>query len=302
MALNLKILKKTENEDSDNKIAETEQIDDNTEFKPNIFDKAMENRKVANAINITKNNKKIIICDILLLVGLIMTIAIGNLVVFDKDQSIFGAMYNQSVKDYNTLKNDIDIFEKTNPYYTLVTDNVSIDQNKDVNWIGDKLDVGRWQVDDAYFWNWISPAFDFDSATEYEQNINDFKTIKKIPADHMFLASFLERYDYKSDLRYDRDGDGSLSVEEAQQANLDFNSTTDKSLYFTMPIGMNAKGDYHYLAIVPKETNSHKASYIAVAFTFTAQHNINPTTNSDTIEIVDFNIWSPDTKRLMYLK
>ena len=294
-----------ETDDLENLVSESE--DDNKSnviSKINPLDKVKQNKKAMNFIDFVKINKKSLIQTGCLLLGVVILSAAANEIVFKtKDTkgnsaSYFNSQYDALVKEYNDTKNEMDIFEKTDPYYTKVDVSTSDNKNKNVNWIGDKIDEGRWKTDDAYFWTWIEPAFSFKSAVEYNNNVREFITTKGVPEDHLFVTTFLQYYDYQSDLRFDVNNDGKLSGDEATQANNKYKSSTQKSRYYTLPIGITENGDYHYLAMVPQYVGLRDIDYRAIAFTFTIKHNINPVTNSDTMEVTDFNVWPTANKHM----
>ena len=287
-----------ETDDLENLVSESE--DDNKSnaiSKINLLDKVKQNKKAMNLIDFVKINKKSLIQTGCLLLGVVILSAVANEIVFktkdtkSNEASFFNSQYDALVKDYNDTKNEMDIFEKTDPYYTKIDVSTSDNKNKNVNWIGDKVDKGRWETDDAYFWTWIEPAFNFKSAVEYNNNVREFITTKGVPEDHLFVTTFLQYYDYQSDLRFDENNDGKLSGDEATQANNSYKSSTQKSRYYTLPIGITKNGDYHYLAMVPQYVGLGDIDYRAIAFTFTIEHNINLVTNSDTMEVTDFNVW-----------
>ena len=275
--------------------------------KPNIIDKMKSNDKITDTITFCKDNRKSLIITACLILLLIIVYNIANAIVFadgNTRSDLKGQRYNL-IAEYNKIKNDMDVFEKTNPYYTKVDNSELENQNKNVNWIGDKTDEGRWRTDDAYFWTWIEPAFNYDSATEYNENAREFITTKDLPEDHLFVVAFLPYYDYTNDLKYDVNNNGLLDGNEIGLANQQHKSQTNKSLYKTWPIGKTEDGDYHYLAIVPKYVGSAYGeakywinsfnNFSYVMFTFTVEHNINIITNSDTMKVSDFNVWPLQT-------
>lgn len=284
----------TESEALEDAIVE---IDDDT---PKKNKNKSSNKTVASLVDVVKTEKKSLIQIAALLLGLIVVAFMANEIVFKenakaKEYSMLKEGRAQLNAEYVKLMNDIDIFQKTNPYYTGVDPTIGNNNNKDVNWVGTKVDAGRIASDKAYFWNWISPAFDYDSATEYNTNIADFTMSKGLDPNNLFVTTFCKHYDYTSDMAYDSNKDGKLSADEMKVANDSYKCYTSQQRYneWTRLIGKTASGDYHYLALVPMSTSSTGKYYTMVAFTFTAKHVVNAATNNESITVADFNVWPP---------
>lgn len=258
------------------------------------------NKKLAKILSFAKAEKKSLIQIAALAIGIFAAAGLANMIVYDDSGSIFQASYNQANAEYNRLVNEIDIFKKTNPYYTGVDTSETQNQQKEVNWIGVKYDAGRAKADTQYFWEWISPAFSYDSAAEYNKNIAEFTSSKGLAADNLFVTTFLRHYDYTSVENADANGDGKATPSEIEAANRAYKCFTSKDVYaeWTRLVGTTADGDYHYMAMVPMATGASSKYYTMVLFTFTAKHTVNPTTGSDTISVADFNVWPPHSRQL----
>lgn len=277
-------------------IAQSEPADSEPEAKP--ANKNL-NKKIAKIMDIAKAEKKSLIQIAALIIGVIAVAGLARAVVYDADSSLFRGSLKQANAEYNKLINDIDIFKKTNPFYTGVNTPEAEEQQKDINWIGVKYDAGRVKADTQYFWDWISPAFDYNSATEYNSAIAEFTSTKGLKPDNLFVTTFLQYYDYTSVEHADADGDGKATPNEIQMCDRNYKCYTSKSVYadWVRLIGTTESGDYHYMSMVPMAASDSSKYYTMVLFTFTAKHTVNPVTNSDTISITDFNVWPPHSRK-----
>ena len=271
-----------------------EDMDDIDVEKPNIMDKASDKINNISFIQILKENKKdTMVCAIILVIGLVL---IG---IFSFAKSIFGEELMAQNKKYNDLQNSIHELEITNDYKVAAGAGENIESYNvsntatNINWIGDKVDVARWMTDESYFWTWIEPAFSYSSATEY----NEMKaTYYQALGSCYFTTSFLAPYDHTTDLSFDANRDGQLSGKETEAANVAFSCDTNKSKFFTYPIGEKMDGSYEYLALVPMHSKG-SSQYIMVAFTYEVIHNTRAD-GAEEIVISNFNCWAPDKEAL----
>lgn len=214
----------------------------------------------------------------------------------------FATEYMNQTNNYIALQTDIEHFKQSKEYmaYNSAVNGVTLDNMQtgvEVNWIGDKIDTGRWMTDDEYFWKWIEPAFEFESATEYNAMRNEFYSEKGLGS-CLFTTQFLAPYSPELDLSFDTNKDGQLSPKEAEAADQAFTCSSSKAKYRTYPIGTASDGSYEYLALVPMKRNN-TSNYIMVAFTFTMHHK-DTASGVEEITISDFNCWPPDAKKLYY--
>ena len=232
-------------------------------------------------------------CAIILIVGLVL---IG---IFSFAKGIFEDEWKIQDGVNNELQNSINDLAKSEDYIAATGTGEIIESHKvndsatNINWIGDKVDVARWMTDESYFWTWIEPAFSYSSATEY----NEMKaTYYQALGSCYFTTSFLAPYDHTTDLSFDANRDGQLSGKEAEAANVAFSCDTNKSKFFTYPIGEKMDGSYEYLAFVPMHSKG-SSQYIMVAFTYEVIHNTKAD-GAEEIVISDFNCWAPDKEAL----
>lgn len=226
-----------------------------------------------------------------LLLALIIMLIIASSVSFSKTGVLKGQLA-QLNSDYNSLNNDIDVFKKTNPYYTKVESSAINIQN--VNWlpVHAKADMAKVTMDKQIFWDWIAQAFDsnglqhpdlrnstggrgwidarYDEPTEemYEEVMQRMAKSQNMSMDIPFFTTFMSYSDYVG-------------------------TQADYYRQLTYLIGSTDSGDYHYLALVPMTTYKKNPRYTMIAFTFTIRHDT-AADNSDVASITDFNVWPPD--------
>lgn len=260
----------------------------------------LKNKKVVKIVDVLVAEKKSLIIIGVLIILIFVVTGLANMIVYNENDSLFRGSLKQLNNEYNKLMNDIDTFQKTNPYYTGVDISEVENAQKDVNWIGVKYDAGRVKSDTQFFWDWVSPAFDYQSAEEYNANIKEFTSTKGLPKDNLFVTTFLQPYDYKSVEAADTNNDGQVSANEIEMANRNYKGYTNKNVYadWARLIGTTQSGDYHYMVMVPWATSSDSKYYTMILFTFTAKHSFNEANNTDTISITDFNVWPPNSKQL----
>lgn len=212
-------------------------------------------------------------------------------------RNTFHSMAAAADSDYADLQNEMDQFRNSDPYFTHQREVDKQDEVR-IEWVGTKVDTGRWTSDENVFWEFIRPAFNFSNGMEYNQTREDY--ISKL-GNCLFTTQFLTYYDIGT-IAKNRCDPSQLDpvTGEAPQYVLDavsedYKCTASKSDYITYPIAENSDGSYTYLAIVFMTRNESREA-IGVAFTFTAEHSIGAD-GADTVNIRDFACWPPDSRR-----
>ena len=247
---------------------------------------------VVDAVNFVKEYKKLTITTAIFAVVTCTVLGICNFVASD----IFKPVSDGIDKSYLDLQNEMENFKRTDKHYTGIDDKIVTDKNiENIKWIGDKIDTGRWQADESFFWDWIYPSFSYTNADEYNKMRQEYQIDKGL-GDCLFTVKFLAPFDPKTDMSGDKNADGKLSAIEIQAANERCKCFTDKSKFLSYPIGVTEYGDYHYYAMVPMSSQKNPNKYTMIAFTYTVRHIVNTSTNSETLAIADFNYWAPDPR------
>lgn len=243
-----------------------------------------------------KDAGKQIKSTIIVAVACLVVIGIGNFA-----SGIFVDAGRDATAEMNRLKTEIDTMQRNADLGAgLVQPGVAdTEGGTRVEWVGNSVDTGRWMTDEEAFWNWIYPAFNYRSATEYNKAREDFKSAKGL-GDCLFTTQFLTYYDTSANAlkkypaKVNDDGtptdDAVKAVDEAYQC------TSDKSLFRTWPIGETANGDYRYMAQVYMGMPGSDNEQTPVTFMFTMMHTTGQG-GQDTMSISDFECWPPSTGR-----
>lgn len=209
--------------------------------------------------------------------------------------SIFTESGTDSVNEMNRIQNEMDQLKKTDEAFTGISDLQNSDTVR-VEWTGTKLDMGRWSTDAAMFWNWIEPAFNYDSATEYNQTREEFISTKGL-GKCLFTVQFMAAYDTEAEARkkYGTELGDDGNPTPAQIANIDvaYKCTSSESNFSTWPIGEMSDGSYRYMARLyfnpPGTVNTDRA----IVFMYTVRHTTGQD-GTDAMTILDFECWPPD--------
>lgn len=301
MAISLGDMKKKKTEA---KVEESKDIEleTNIESETNIEDidkkekkKLFENSKrVNNMRNFASEYKKnLILLGVVTCVGLLLLI-ISNVVkgVVESEKDNQKNIYAELTNEINKLEND-QVYKNATEIGANIEYQDTTNKNIKINWLGDKVDTGRWMTDESYFWTWIEPAFTYTSAIKYNEMKDNYYNVL---GPCYFTTSFLAPYNHTMDMKYDANNDGELSGVEAEAANIAFTCDTNKSKFMTFPIGELADGSYEYLALVPMRSKGSK-NYIMIAFTYAVIHS-ETSDGKENVVIDDFNCWAPDSDRL----
>lgn len=245
-------------------------------------------KKIDGAAGFLKEYKKQIITTAITLVVCLVVTQLANF-----GAGIFRDMKSQADQAVINVMNETDNLKKSDRYFT--QDVEKKDYSKlTVEWIPANgrdpktavVDTGRWMSDENIFWEFISPAFSFDSATEYNKMREDY--IQKV-GNCLFTVQFLSYYDIESKCR--KDENGQVNQVDFERFDKAYTCSTDKSKYRTYPTGIDANGDYTYLALVPMQ-----GSY--VAFTYKIAHSVGQG-GAERITLSDFDCWPPNSNARM---
>lgn len=240
---------------------------------------------------ITRDKKQIIRCGIFVL-AMIVTANIAKGV-----SGMCGEILDDENRAYSDLRNEVEQYQASNRLYTGISESILTADKTSVKWTGDRVEVGRWMADEAYFWTWIEPAFNYKNATEYASMRADYL---QQTGHCLFTDQFLAPYDPSSDKSFDKNGDGELSPKEIENANAAFNCTSSKNGFITYPIGAGGDGSYAYLALVPMRRSGTSTS-VMTAFTYSVVHHDNPD-GTEKITISGLECWPADPKQPMRLQ
>lgn len=204
--------------------------------------------------------------------------------------TVSGSFKAQAAASYDAAKkieSDIDNLEASDRYFTGDAERVNYGE-KQIKWVTpgmhedvSSIDPSRWMTDENIFWDFISPAFNFNSATEYNQMRESY--IEKL-GNCLFTVQFLGYYDIESKCR--RNENGTVNQVDFERFNNAYTCTSDKKAYYTYPVGMDQDGNYSYIAMVPM-----KNSY--VLFTYRIVHAPGQGGN-ERITLAGFDCWPPE--------
>lgn len=230
----------------------------------------------------------------------VLTVAIFGISSFGRNT--FAEMEKESVEHKNSIANDITTFQASDPYFVRQTDETQESNPEIVYKGGIQLDQARWQADADKFWEFISPAFNYNDADEYNKMRDNYRS-DSVLGTCRFTVNFLTYYDIRSAAvslfksehprdSLDENGDPpSNYMEKAKEA---YKCFSPKDYYQTFPIGKTDRGDYRYLAFLYWGRSSG-SKLMPIAFTFTAFHDTNSSDNSVRIVFNDFEYWAPDS-------
>lgn len=232
---------------------------------------------------LSENKKHLITTAIVLVVAFLVT----NLAKFGA--GIFRDMQYQTEQAVIGVTNEMDNLRKSDRYFTQDVERQDFSKIQ-VEWLPANgrdpkkavVDTGRWMADENIFWEFIYPAFSFDSATEYNQMREDY--IEKV-GNCLFTVQFMSYYDIESKCR--KNENGTVNQVDFERVNGAYKCTTDKSKYRTYPTSIDVNGDYTYVALVPMQ-----GTY--VAFTYKIVHSVGQG-GSERITLSDFDCWPPNS-------
>lgn len=207
--------------------------------------------------------------------------------------NIFHAMHTESDAALASLDNEIDTFRKSDRYFTGQDELLTDESNVEVRYVGTRIDAGRWRTDEQCFWDFISPAFNYDSATEYNQMRAAYETkLGKC----LFTTQFLTPYDIDQAAMNARTEDqkkagGEITEIERDKADHAFTCMSDKGHMVTYPIGRDSNGNYGYVSFVGFGRSSRsKENPTMIAFTYTVVHTKTSETE-ESMSITNFACW-----------
>lgn len=195
---------------------------------------------------------------------------------------VFTDMRDQSAKAVTDVINKTENLKASDRYFTKDEEKLNYNQTK-IEWVGNKIDTGRWMSDEGIFWDFIAPAFNFKTATDYNKMREDY--IEKV-GNCLFTVQFLSYYDIEGQCR--RDENGNVNQVDFERINNAYSCTSDKSRLRTFPMSVDNNGDYTYLALVPMKNNY-------VAFTYKIVHEPGQG-GKERITLADFDCWPPNSK------
>ena len=213
------------------------------------------------------------------IVGVICLVIVG---IANVGVDMFAAVEAESEASITRVKNEMANLQASDSYFT--QDAMGKDyQSLKVEWQGVQVDTARWMTDENIFWDFISPAFSFNSATEYNKMREDY--IAQV-GNCLFTVQFLAYYDIESKCR--RDENGNVNQVDFERYDAAYTCSTDKSQYMTYPVAVDNNGDYTYIAMVPM-----KSTY--VAFTYKIVHSVGQG-GSERITLSEFDCWPPNSR------
>lgn len=209
--------------------------------------------------------------------------------------SFVGTMFKEMATDADNQRLDIDNkiaeFQNTDERYTGVDEQLTERDNVEIRYIGTQVDGALWQADQRAFWSFISPAFNYNSAEEYNKSREEY--VRQL-GDCLFTTQFMAYYDIATAARNDRKNQsnpvtGDLTAGELDAINVKFTCKALSSDLVMLPVGRTADGDYMYLAMVGM---ARKGNPTCVGFTFSVSHSIGPD-GADVATIKNFCCWPP---------
>lgn len=254
----------------------------------NPFEKGLSGKLGKTAETLAEARKQIIVTAITA-VACLVCIGIASFA-----SSIFTESGADSVKEMNCIQNEMDQFKKTDEAFTGIGE-IQTAENVRVEWTGTKLDMGRWSTDEATFWKWIRPAFNYDSATEYNKAREEFVSTKGL-GKCLFTVQFLAPYDTEEAARKkyaDSLGDDGKPT-AVQIANIDaeYKCTASENEFDTWPIGELSDGSYRYMARLNFSPPGTMTGGRTIVFMYTVRHTTGQN-GGDIMTILDFECWPP---------
>lgn len=221
--------------------------------------------------------KKQLITTAITAVVCLIVVGIANV-----GKAIFFDAEAQAEASVTKVKNEMANLQASDSYFT--QDAMGKDYTSlKVEWLGVQVDTGRWMSDENVFWEFISPAFNFNSATEYNKMREDY--IAQV-GNCLFTVQFLAYYDIESKCR--RDENGNVNQVDFERYDSGYKCSSDKSQYRTYPVAIDSNGDYTYIAMVPMQSNY-------VAFTYKIVHSVGQG-GKERITLSQFDCWPPNAK------
>lgn len=215
--------------------------------------------------------------------------------------SVFSDGLAGSEADYVALENEIGQFRQSDPYFTGESGIMTEEQVR-IEWAPPEgtteikdVDTAKWQADEKAFWGWIKPAFNFGSATEYNQTREDY--IRQL-GNCLFTTQFLTYYDTEGTARRTLpEGQTEVTQFDIEKADKAYTCTAKQELFRSWVIGIDeATGDYTYAAMVPMQLkNSPTAT--GVLFTYTVSRTPGKD-GTDNVSIKNFDCWPPNSSAL----
>lgn len=206
-----------------------------------------------------------------------------------------GSFEEQAQASYNAaakVESDIHNLQASDRYFTQDAERVDY-REQQIKWVTPgthedltSIDTGRWMADENIFWDFISPAFNFNSATEYNQMRESY--IEKL-GNCLFTVQFLGYYDIESRCRLNENG--TVNQVDFERVNNAYTCTSDKKSYYTYPVAKDSDGNYSYVAMVPMKS-------VYVMFTYRIIHAPGQGGN-ERITLADFDCWPPDSNAKM---
>lgn len=174
----------------------------------------------------------LIMCGIFL-AGLIVVMIICGII---KGQ--FNKTYTAAKTSVDQLDNEIYNYKSSvmqNKLGDGYVGNLANSGNTQRKLVGDQVDPGKWQQDNDAFWTYISPMFNFNSATEYNTMCQKYrKDLGSCLLTNVFLAPV--------------DIDGQDDPEKFDDS---FRCSAEKKTGFeAYPIGMDEGNGYRYIAFL----------------------------------------------------
>ncbi len=173
-----------------------------------------------------------------------------------------------------------DVRNQTNQLNDAINQNtmnqVAEHTNTKVEYVGNKIDIGLWQADDQYFWEFLSPAFSFKNGDEYNE-------IRQKYVDSLgyclFTTNVMGPFDKES---YDN----------PDQANDEM--MIRSSSFASIPMSLSEDG-YSYMGIVTFDSSKAYKDYGRNVMLFTYK-----ITHLDTNDVVidNFNVWPVKTANI----
>lgn len=235
-----------------------------------------------------KEAKRQIIVTVITFAACFACVGIGNFA-----SGLVTMSAKDTVDEMNRIQNEMDQFQKTDPAFTGVTDIKTADNIK-IEWTGVKLDTGRWSTDKAMFWEWIKPAFNYNSATEYNQTRETFISTKGL-GKCLFTTQFMAPYDIEEAARKKYASalgpDGKPTAVNMDAVDNAYKCVASENDYYAWPIGEENDGSYRYAArVMYGSPSSSSTRQLTVMFMFTVQHTAGAD-GVDNMTIKDFECW-----------
>lgn len=228
------------------------------------------------------------------IVTTVITFAVCGVICFGSN-ILAGTFRSEAQAAFNAaakIESDIQNLQASDRYFTQDAERVDY-REQQIKWVTPgmhedltSIDTGRWMADENIFWDFISPAFNFNSATEYNQMRESY--IEKL-GNCLFTVQFLGYYDIESKCRLNENG--TVNQVDFERYNKAYTCTSDKKSYYTYPVAEDDEGNYTYVAMVPMKS-------VYVMFTYNIIHSPGQGGN-ERITLADFDCWPPDSNAKM---